>query len=232
MVDLPFFCWEMLDMRHGKEEIRRSMLLYAVTDRRWLKDGETLASVCQKVLENGATFVQLREKDLPPAEIIREAEELRELCRKYRVPFVVNDSVELALESGADGVHVGQSDIQGRNIRALLGPDRILGITARTVEEAVAAQEAGADYIGVGSVFSTGTKKDARPMSRETLAAIRSAVSIPIVAIGGICADNILELTGSGVDGAAVVSGIFGADDPAAAAAELAALAKEMVGRG
>ena len=219
-------------MRYGKEEIRRAMLLYAVTDRRWLREGETLKSVCRRVLENGATFVQLREKDLPAAEIVREAEELRDLSRKYRVPFVVNDSVEIALQSGADGVHVGQSDIRGRDIRALLGPERILGMTARTVEEATAAQKAGADYIGVGSVFSTGTKKDARPMSRETLAAIRAAVSIPIVAIGGICAGNILELTGSGVDGAAVVSGIFGADDPAAAAAELAALAKEMAGRG
>ena len=219
-------------MRYGKEEIRRAMRLYAVTDRRWLREGETLTSVCQKVLENGATFVQLREKDLPRTEILREAKELQALCAKYHVPFVVNDSVEIALESGADGVHVGQSDIQGRDIRALLGTRRILGMTARTVEEAVAAQQAGADYIGVGSVFSTGTKQDARPRSRETLAAIRRAVTIPIVAIGGICADNILELTGSGVDGTAVVSGIFGADDPGAAAAELTILAKEMTGRG
>ena len=116
-------------MGYSKEEIRQAMLLYAVTDRRWLREGETLALVCQKVLENGATFVQLREKDLSPAEIIREAEELREVCGQYHVPFVVNDSVEIALESGADGVHVGQSDIQGRDIRALLGPDRILGMT-------------------------------------------------------------------------------------------------------
>lgn len=218
--------------RYTQDEIRAAMRLYAVTDRRWLRPGETLGSVCRRALENGVTLIQLREKDLPPAEILREAEELGALCRAFRAPFVVNDSVELALAGGADGVHLGQSDLRGRDVRALLGPDRILGITARTVEEAVAAQRAGADYIGVGSVFSTGTKRDARPMSRETLTAIRAAVSLPMVAIGGIRADNILSLAGSGVDGAAVVSAIFAADDPGAAAAELAGLAREMVGRG
>ena len=218
-------------MKYTADEIRKAMLLYAVTDRRWLKDGETLSSVCRKVLENGATFVQIREKDLPEADFAREAEALRKVCAEYRVPFVVNDSVEVALQSGADGVHVGQSDIKGRDIRAIIGPDRILGITARTVEEAVAAQKAGADYIGVGAVFSTGTKKDARLMTRERLLAIRAAVTIPMVAIGGVNAGDIMELAGSGVDGVAVVSGIFAAEDPGAAAAKLAALAGEMTAR-
>ena len=216
-------------MKYSKEDIRNSMLLYAVTDRRWLKEGETLAEVCRKALQNGVTFLQIREKDLSETDFQREAEALRDLCTEYRVPYVVNDSVEVALRSGADGVHVGQSDIQGRDIRRLIGPDRILGMSARTVEEAIAAERAGADYIGVGAVFPTGTKQDARPMTRERLRAIRAAVSIPIVAIGGINAGNILELTGSGVDGAAVVSAIFGAEDPGAAAAELAELAKEMI---
>ena len=215
-------------MNYSKEDIRSAMLLYAVTDRRWLKEGETLAEVCRKALQNGATFLQLREKELSEADFEWEAEALRDLCAEYRVPYVVNDSVEIALRSGADGVHVGQSDIQGRDIRTLIGPDRILGMTARTVEEAVAAERAGADYIGVGAVFPTGTKQDARPMTRERLRAICDAVSIPVVAIGGIHAGNIMELAGSGVDGAAVVSAIFGAEDPGAAAAELARLAKEM----
>ena len=218
-------------MKYSKDDIRQAMLLYAVTDRRWLKQGQSLSSVCQRVLENGATFLQIREKDLSAADFEREAEALRTICHEHRVPFVVNDSVEIALKSGADGVHVGQSDIMGRDIRALIGPDRILGMTARTVEEAVAAQQAGADYIGVGSVFSTGTKKDAIPMTRERLQAIREAVSIPIVAIGGINAGNVLELTGSGVDGVAVVSGIFAAEDPGAAAAELAALARKVTAK-
>ena len=218
-------------MKYTADEIRKAMRLYAVTDRRWLKDGETLASVCRKVLENGVTFVQIREKDLPEADFAWEAEALRKVCAEYRVPFVVNDSVEVALQSGADGVHVGQSDIKGRDIRAIIGSNRILGITARTVEEAVAAQKTGADYIGVGAVFSTGTKKDARPMTRERLLAIRAAVTIPIVAIGGVNAGNIMELAGSGVDGVAVVSGIFASEDPGAAAAELVALAGEMTAR-
>ena len=215
-------------MKYSKEDIRSSMLLYAVTDRRWLKEGETLAEVCRKALENGATFLQLREKELPEADFEREAEALRDLCAEYRVPYVVNDSVEIALRSGADGVHVGQSDIKGRDIRKLIGPDRILGITARTVEEAAAAQRAGADYIGVGAVFPTGTKRDARPMTKQRLRDIRAAVSIPVVAIGGVHAGNIMELAGSGVDGVAVVSAIFAAKDPGEAAAELAKLAKEL----
>ena len=216
-------------MRYTRDEIRRAMLLYAVTDRTWLREGQSLAEVCRQVLDGGATFVQLREKSLAPEAVTAEAVALQALCAARGVPFVVNDSVEIALESGADGVHVGQSDIHGRDIRALIGPDRILGISAGTVAEAVAAEKAGADYIGVGAVFPTGTKKDARPMPMERLRAICAAVAIPVVAIGGINRANILSLAGSGIDGAAVVSAIFGAADPGAAAAELAALARKAV---
>ena len=142
-------------MKFSKEEIQNSMLLYAVTDRMWLKDGEGLTDVCRKVLENGATFLQIREKDLDENTFEQEAEALKELCASYRVPYVVNDSVEIAMDIDADGVHVGQSDIKGRDIRAMIGPNKILGISAGTVEEAQAAEKAGADYIGVGAVFGT-----------------------------------------------------------------------------
>lgn len=219
-------------MCYTKDEIRRRMLLYAVTDRSWLKEGQTLRSVCQEVLAKGATFLQLREKELDAGSLEAEAAELKELCARYGVPFVVNDSVEIALTVGADGVHVGQSDIRGRDIRALLGSDRILGISAGTVEEAVAAEKAGADYIGVGAVFSTSTKQNARNLTVETLREIAHAVSIPVVAIGGISPENLRSLTGSGVDGVAVVSAIFAAEDPGKATAELLALAKEVLAHG
>ncbi len=219
-------------MKFTKDEIRASMLLYAVTDRMWLKDGERLTDVCRKVLENGATFLQIREKDLDADTFTAEAQELQELCARYHVPFVVNDSVEIALEIGADGVHVGQTDIQGRDIRALIGEDKILGISAGTVEQAVAAERAGADYIGVGAVFTTSTKKNARCLTMEQIREIRDSVSIPVVAIGGISADNLMELAGSQVDGIAVVSAIFGADDPGQATAELLKKTREMVRHG
>lgn len=216
-------------MKFTKEEIRKSMLLYAVTDRMWLNEGETLISVAEEVLKNGATFLQIREKDLNEDDFEAEAEALHALCTKYRIPFVVNDSVEIALRCNADGVHVGQSDIKGRDIRALIGPDAILGISAGTVQEAEAAEAAGADYIGVGAVFTTGTKKDARSLTMEQLRAIRNAVSIPIVAIGGINSGNIMRLAGSGVDGVAVVSAIFAAPHPGVATAGMLKLAEEML---
>ena len=216
-------------MKFTKDEIRKAMLLYAVTDQMWLKEGEKLADVVESVLQNGATFLQIREKDLAKDAFELEAERLKTLCAQHGVPFVVNDSVEITLQCDADGVHVGQSDIKGRDIRSIIGPDKILGISAGTVEEAVAAEKAGADYIGVGAVFPTGTKKNATPMTMELLKEIVSSVSIPVVAIGGISAENILQLRGSGVDGVAVVSAIFAADDPGKATADLLKLAKEMV---
>lgn len=219
-------------MRYTREAIRRAMALYAVTDRAWLRPGQTLADACALALDGGATFLQLREKQLDEDSILAEAAGLRDLCRARNVPFVVNDSIELALAAGADGVHLGQSDLHGRNVRALVGPDRILGISAGTVAEAVAAQAAGADYIGVGAVFPTGTKPDAKPMPMDLLRSICGAVSIPAVAIGGINAGNIMTLSGAGVAGAAVVSAIFAAEDIAGAARRLRTLSEEMVRHG
>jgi thiamine-phosphate pyrophosphorylase len=216
-------------MKFTRDDIRKAMLLYAVTDQMWLKEGETLGDVVESVLRNGATFLQIREKDLAQDAFEAEAERLKTLCAQHGVPFVVNDSVEIALQCDSDGVHVGQSDIKGRDIRAMIGPDKILGISAGTVEEAVAAEKAGADYIGVGAIFTTSTKKNARNMTMEQLKEIVSSVSIPVVAIGGISAENILQLRGSGVDGVAVVSAIFAAEDPGKATADLLKLAEEMV---
>lgn len=219
-------------MKFSKEEIKSSMLLYAVTDRMWLKEGESLTKVCEEVLESGATFLQIREKDLDEETFEEEAKALKDLCEKYHVPFVVNDNVDIALDIDADGVHVGQSDIKGRDIRSILGPDKILGISAGTVEEAVAAEKAGADYIGVGAVFGTSTKKDARNLSVEKLREISKAVTIPVVAIGGINKSNLMDLSGSAVHGVAVVSAIFAAEDVGKATAELLTLAGDMVNNG
>ncbi len=219
-------------MKFSKEEIRKSMLLYAVTDRTWLKEGESLAQVCREVLSHGATFLQIREKNLEQAAFLQEAKALKALCEEKRVPFVVNDSVEIALAMDADGVHVGQSDIKGRDIRAMLGPDKILGISAGTAEEAVAAEKAGADYIGVGAVFATGTKKDARNLTGDALRRIAACVDIPVVAIGGIQEGNMAQLAGSGVEGVAVVSAIFGAENPGQATERLLYASKAMVAHG
>lgn len=216
-------------MKYTKEQIRKSMLLYAVTDQSWLKDGETLLDVVKEVLKNGATFLQIREKDLGEADFETEAKKLQDICKDYHVPYVVNDNVEIAIKIGADGVHVGQSDIKGRDIRALIGSDKILGISAGTVEEAIAAELAGADYIGVGAVFGTSTKKNARNMSMDRLKEIVEAVDIPVVAIGGINASNISELAGSKVDGVAVVSAIFAAEHPGEATKDLLLKAKALV---
>lgn len=216
-------------MRYTREDIRRAMSLYAVTDRAWLEPGQTLAEVCAGALSGGATFLQLREKELDEKHILAEAVELQAMCGARNVPFVVNDSIELALQAGADGVHLGQSDLHGRDVRALIGPDRILGISAGTVAEAVAAEKAGADYIGVGAVFPTGTKLDAKPMDHKLLRDICAAVAIPAVAIGGINADNIMTLAGSGVSGVAVVSAVFAARDVTAAAQRLRRLSEEML---
>lgn len=216
-------------MKFTKDDIRKSMLLYAVTDQAWLKENESLSDVVEKVLENGATFLQIREKDLAEDAFEMEAEKLKALCNQYKVPFVVNDSVEIALKCDADGVHVGQSDIKGRDIRAIIGENKILGISAGTVEEAIAAKKAGADYIGVGAVFGTSTKKNARSMSVERLKEICDAVTIPVVAIGGIGIHNMEQLAGSGIDGVAVVSAIFAAEDPGKATAQLLESSRKLV---
>ena len=191
---------------------KEDLLLYAVTDRSWL-DGETLYAQVEKALKGGATFMQLREKDLDEESFYREAVELKELCHRYQVPFVINDNVEIAKKMDADGVHVGQSDMAATDVRKILGEDKILGVSAQTVEQAVLAQQMGADYLGVGAVFPTGTKADASEVSEETLKAICEAVEIPVIAIGGITAENLSELSGSGICGIAVVSAIFAAED-------------------
>ena len=200
-----------------------SLLLYAVTDRHWLK-GHTLLQDTESALKGGATFVQIREKDdmtLSHDEFLAEAKEIQALCTKYNVPFVVDDDVELAKEIGADGVHVGQSDMEAGSVRELLGEDKILGVSANTVEEALKAQERGADYLGVGAVFPTGSKDDAELVSHEMLKAICEAVDIPVVAIGGITSENVSELSGSGICGIAVISAIFAKEDIEAATREL-----------
>ena len=210
-------------MKFTKDELRRSMLLYAVTDRSWLS-GRTLAQDVETVLKNGATFLQIREKELDDGTFLEEAKALKALAQQYRVPFVVNDSIDIALACGADGVHVGQSDIVGKDVRAM-----ILGISANTVETALAAQAAGADYIGVGAVFGTTTKKDAKNLTVPQLRQICDAVDIPVVAIGGVSANNIAQLAGSGVDGVAVVSALFAAADIGGATRELLEKSKIMV---
>lgn len=207
---------------------KKDLLLYAVTDRTWLGD-ETLYQQVEKTLKGGATFIQLREKHLDDAAFLEEAVELKELCRRYHVPFVINDNVEIALKMDADGVHVGQSDMEAGNVREKLGPDKIIGVSAQTVEQAVLAEQRGADYLGVGAVFPTGSKDDADDVSHETLKAICEAVSIPVIAIGGISRNNVMELAGSGICGIAVISAIFAQPDIEAATKELRTLTEEMV---
>ncbi len=199
---------------------RKSFLLYAVTDRAWL-GGETLASQVKQALEGGATFVQLREKTLDEASFLREAVEIGALCREYHVPFVINDNVDIAIASGADGVHVGQQDMEVSRVREKLGPGRIIGVSAQTKQQAILAQEQGADYLGVGAVFPTGSKADAQDVSLDTLREICQAVQIPVVAIGGITKERICLLSGSGISGIAVISAIFASPDIRQAAREL-----------
>ncbi|MGI6255661.1 MAG: thiamine phosphate synthase [Acutalibacter sp.] len=207
---------------------KKDLLLYAVTDRSWLGE-RTLYQQVEEALQGGATFVQLREKELEKEAFRQEALEIKELCRRYHVPFVLDDDVELAREVDADGVHVGQSDMEAGDVRALLGEGKILGVSAQTVEQAVLAEQRGADYLGVGAVFHTDSKADAQAVSYETLKAICQAVHIPVIAIGGIGKKNVLELKGSGICGIAVISAIFGAADIRQATQELKALTEEMV---
>lgn len=206
----------------------KELLLYAVTDRHWLGE-ETLYDQVKKALDGGATFVQLREKNLDREDFLAEAKEIQKLCREYGVPFVINDEVSIAKDIYADGVHVGQSDMEAMDVRKILGPDKILGVSAQTVEQAVIAEKHGADYLGVGAVFTTGSKDDADDVSHETLKAICEAVSIPVIAIGGITKDNVAELAGSGICGVAVISAIFGQKDIQKATAELKVSVENML---
>ena len=207
---------------------KENLLLYAVTDRHWL-EGRTLHEVVKESLEGGVTFIQLREKKLDEEHFLKEAKDLKELCREYHVPFVINDNVEIAIEMDADGVHVGQSDMEAGKVREKLGPDKIIGVSCKTVEQALLAKKHGADYLGVGAMYPTGTKKDATAVTPEALSAICQAVDIPVVAIGGINKDRLEPLKGTGVDGVAVVSAIFAAEDVEKATRELKEAVREIL---
>ena len=208
---------------------KKHMLLYAVTDRTWVGE-KSLYEQVKEALENGITCVQLREKELSEDDFLKEAKQISALCKEYKVPFIVNDNVNIAIACKADGIHIGQEDMELTNVRKLVGEDMIIGVSAHTVEEAIKAQEDGADYIGIGAVFATSTKTDVDVLSFETLKSICEAVEIPTVAIGGIKKDNICKLKGSGIDGVAVVSAIFAAKDIATATKELLLEVEKAVG--
>lgn len=209
---------------------RDTMCLYAVTDRSWVGK-QTLLEQVEDALKGGVTCVQLREKVLEKEKFLEEALEMEKLCTKYQIPFIINDNVEIALKCKADGIHVGQSDMEAGNVRKLVGEHMIIGVSVRTVEEAVAAEKAGADYLGVGAMFPTSTKLDAADVSYETLKEICNTVTIPVVAIGGINKNNMQELAGMGVDGIALVSAIFAAENIEETCRELKSISKKMVGK-
>lgn len=211
-------------MKFGKDDL----LLYGVTDRSWL-NGKPLAQAVEEAISGGVTCIQLREKAMEQSTFLEEARAIRALCREKKVPFLVNDDIEVALQSGADGVHVGQHDLDAAQVRAMIGPDKILGVSAQTVEQARKAEADGADYLGVGAVFPTGTKQDADAVSYETLQAICRAVKIPVVAIGGIHLENLPALRGSGIAGVALVSAIFAASNIEEDCKALRAAAEEAV---
>ena len=212
----------------SRDKLAESLLLYAVTDRHWLGD-RTLYDVVRESLDGGVTFLQLREKDLDNEHFYEEAVKLQAMAKEYNVPFVVNDNVDIAVKMNADGVHVGQHDMEAGDVRALIGPDKILGVSAQTVEQALLAEKRGADYLGVGAVFPTGSKDDADDVSYDTLKAICEAVSIPVVAIGGITKENTPELAGSGICGIAVISAIYGQPNIYEATTALKKVTEEMV---
>lgn len=203
------------------------VLLYAITDKGALH-GRDICKAVEDAVKGGATIIQLREKGLDEKTLTEEAAKLTEICHRYNVPLIVNDNVDAAINYGADGVHVGMEDTPVSEIRARVSDEFIIGATAKTVEQAKKAQAEGADYLGVGAVFPSPTKKDAIRITNEQLREIANSVDIPVAAIGGISKDNILQLQGSGADGAAVVSAIFAQDDIAEAAAELKKLAEKM----
>jgi thiamine-phosphate pyrophosphorylase len=212
------------------KSFREALLLYAVTDRVWVGK-QTFYEQVESALKGGATCLQVREKTLSDKDFLAEALEIKKLCRKYQVPLIINDNVEVAIKCGADGIHVGQEDIEAGKVRQLVGETRILGVSVQTVKQALEAERAGADYLGVGAVFTTTSKLDADTVSHATLKEICNVVSIPVVAIGGIYKHNILELSGTGVDGVALVSAIFSAEDIEAECRELRRLSEMLVKR-
>ena len=207
---------------------KNNMLVYAITDRHWTGEN-TLEQQVEQILKNGATFLQIREKNLSHDELVKEAVRIKKIAQKYNVPVVIDDDIYAAIEAGADGVHIGQKDMDYIEARKLLGNDKIIGMTAPSVELAKKAEELGADYIGAGAVFNTNTKKDTKPLELETLKEICNSVSIPVVAIGGIDHSNVRKLAGTDIDGVAVISALFAAKDPGKATKELVAIMKEIV---
>lgn len=207
---------------------KNTMLLYAVTDRAWTKE-QSLYEQVEAALKGGVTCVQLREKELSEEEFLKEAIEISALCKKYNVPFIINDNVDIAIKCNADGVHVGQEDMEASKVREKLGKDMIIGVSAHTVEEVLKAAKNGADYLGAGAMFSTSTKTDVNLLPKETLRAICEAVDIPVVAIGGINKNNISLLSGTKVDGVALVSAIFASTDIENECRLLRKLSKEMI---
>ena len=207
---------------------KKAMLLYAVTDRAWVGK-QSLYQQVECALKGGATCVQLREKELDDEAFLNEAMEISALCRKYGVPFFINDNVEIAIKCRADGIHVGQEDMEASKVRERVGNDMMIGVSVHSVEEALEAVKNGADCLGVGAMFSTSTKTDVNVMPKETLRDICAAVDIPVVAIGGIGKSNISQLAGTGVDGVALVSAIFAADDIESECRLLRKLSEEMV---
>ncbi len=210
---------------------KKAMLLYAVTDRAWVEK-QSLCEQVESALKGGATCVQLREKELDDAAFLDEAIEIGALCKRYGVPFFINDNVEIAIKCHADGIHVGQDDMKAAEVRKKVGDDMMIGVSAHSVEEALEAVKNGADCLGVGAVFSTSTKADANVLPKEILRDICAAVDIPVVAIGGINKTNISALSGSGVDGVALVSAIFGSDDIEKECRLLRKLSEDMVKTG
>ncbi len=207
---------------------KKAMLLYAVTDRAWVGK-QSLYEQIESALKGGATCVQLREKNLNDEEFLKEAMEISVLCKQYGVPFFINDNVEIAVKCHADGIHVGQEDMEVAQVRQRVGADMIIGVSVHSVKEALEAVENGADCLGVGAMFSTSTKTDADVLSKETLRNICVAVEVPVVAIGGIDKTNISQLAGTGVDGVALVSAIFASDDIEKECRLLHKLSEEMV---
>lgn len=203
------------------------MTLYAVTDAAWTGE-KTLIQQVKEALEAGITFLQLREKHLSEKEFLREAVEIKRLTDQYQIPFVINDNIDIAQKAGADGVHVGQDDMPVEEVRKILGEDKIIGVSAHNVEEAVRAEQGGADYLGVGAVHTTATKENTSAVSMEEMKKICQTVSIPVVAIGGIKKNNMNVLSGTGVDGIAVVSAIFAAKNIKEETKELLEAVKEM----
>ncbi len=204
-----------------------SLLLYGITERAYL-NGRSLESAVEESLRGGITCLQLRDKKLSDEDLLPDALRLQKLCKQYGVPFIINDRVELAMQIDADGIHVGQDDMQASDVRKLIGQDKILGVSAQTVEQALAAQESGADYLGVGAVFPTKSKDDAVEVPHETLNAICEAVSIPVVAIGGITRENAPQLAGSGIAGVALISALYAQSDIENATKQMKASLKDL----